>query len=60
MQESASEFCIFKDGDAVVIAVTKLGSREGPTRYGMRSTAKHILIGMEVNESAKLKLVPRS
>ena len=60
MQESASEICISKDGDAVVIAVTKLGSREGPTRYGMSSTAKHILIGMEVNESAKLELVPRS
>ena len=60
MQESASEMCISKDGDAVVIAVTKLGSREGPRRYGMSSTAKHILIGMEVNESAKLQLVPRS
>ena len=60
MQESASEMCISKDGDVVVITETKLGSREGPTRYGMSSTAKHILIGMEVNASAKLKLVPRS
>ena len=60
MQGSASEMCISKDGDGVVIAVTELGSREGPTRYGMRSTAKHILIGMKVNASAKLKLVPRS
>ena len=60
MQGSASVMRISKDGDGVVIAVTTLGSREGTTRYGMSSTAKHILIGMEVNESAKLKLVPRS
>ena len=60
MLGSTSEMCISKDGDAVVITVTKLGSREGPTRYGMSSTAKHVLIGMEVNASATLKLVPRS
>ena len=60
MQENDSEMCISKDGDAVVIVVTKLGSRGWRTRYGTSSTAKHILIGMEVNESAKLKLVPRS
>ena len=60
MQGSASVMRISKDGDGVIIAVTTLGSREGTRRYGMSSTAKHILIGMEVNESAKLKLVPRS
>ena len=58
IQESPNEFCISKTGDAVVIAESGSGRRT--MKFDISSTAKHVLIGMQVNGSATLKQVPNS
>ena len=58
IQESPNELCISKTGDAVMIAES--GSERRTMKFDISSTAKHVLIGMQVNGSATLKQVPNS